>query len=83
MGSLSHRGNTMGASEMMYEDVPFTKKKTKVSTKGSRKLALQDVDRLGTPTIVWMLLTRHRVGLLFNIVLFENTYLVCRYLGVI
>lgn len=45
------------AQAMNFETTPI--KKT-----SNKKAIMADIDRLGTPTIVWFLVKRHKVGLL-------------------
>jgi hypothetical protein len=68
---------------MEFVATPTSKPSKHVSTRFGKKLAQEAIEPLGSLTLIWFLIRRHRVGLLFNIVLFENAYLVARYLGLI
>lgn len=59
----------MAFKAMAYEDMPI-----KVSKGAGRRSVVKQLDALGTPTILWHLAKRHKVGLLAvgNIILVLN-----------
>lgn len=67
------------AMEFVNTPVRPTKITKHVATRLTKKLALEAVEPLGSSTLLWFLVRRHRVGLLMCIVLFENAALVVHY----
>jgi len=71
---------------MTYEDLPRrVNKKTnkRLVEKLPKKLAIAELERLSSSTIVWYIIKRHRVVLMFNLILFENMYLIAKLLKLI
>lgn len=75
--------NMNATSQYIDSPVKLSKPSKHVTTNLTKKIALEAVEPLSTPTIVWMLVRRHRVGLLLNLVIFENAYLVAHFFNVI
>lgn len=71
------------AMEFVETPIKMPRVNKHVATKLTRKMALEAVEPLGTPTIMWMLVKRHRVGLLANAFIIENALLVAKIFNVI
>lgn len=69
------------ALALEYETTPIKASKSKNIKLTSRNQAIKGMGELGTPTIVWQLVMRHKVSLMFNFILLENVYLAAKFLG--
>jgi hypothetical protein len=70
---------------MTYEmgAVPSKKVSKKVATKYTKKIALQEFDRVSTGTILSMLAKRHKYGIIVTLFWGENILLVLHFFGVV
>ena len=66
-----------------YIDTPMKTPKAKNVAKTTKNNAIKALDELGTATLLWALVKRHKFAIVFSLLILENVYMFLHFFTVI